>query len=196
MLSVFLSFSDNTLPCNALYDYNQPTHLFTTPDTTTVPASQPPPSNTTTQNRPPPMQHTIISKQPYCISCNKPLTEWDPYALQHEHNQCIAERLSDRLIALIKQQMTATRLTTEIECAGIWQRLLRTEMRQWLKCAAWSGYHTPDGKLTSIKNTSPRTRVSILTLKSMTTTTNPLITPQMKQGIEPSALRTPTYRYL
>lgn len=47
---------------------------------------------------------TIISPQPNCKTCGKPMQEWNPFAEEHEHIECIADRISDHLIKTIKEQ--------------------------------------------------------------------------------------------
>lgn len=46
----------------------------------------------------------IISPQPRCKTCNELMTEWNPFADEHEHTECMAERISDELIEIIKKQ--------------------------------------------------------------------------------------------
>jgi len=46
----------------------------------------------------------IISKQPKCKTCGKLMTEWNPYANEHEHSECTSERISENLILIIKKQ--------------------------------------------------------------------------------------------
>ena len=48
----------------------------------------------------------IISKQPKCRTCGKLMIEWNPFAEVHEHIDCIANRISDKIIENIKKQMT------------------------------------------------------------------------------------------
>ena len=46
----------------------------------------------------------IISKQPNCKTCGRPMFEWDPFAGEHEHWGCAAGRISTILVNnLIKQ---------------------------------------------------------------------------------------------
>lgn len=47
----------------------------------------------------------IISEQPKCKICGKPLLEWNAWADEHEHIECIAERISTSLIEIIKKQL-------------------------------------------------------------------------------------------
>lgn len=47
----------------------------------------------------------IISKQPKCKTCGKLMLEWNAWADEHEHIECIAERISTSLIEIIKKQM-------------------------------------------------------------------------------------------
>lgn len=46
---------------------------------------------------------TIISEQPKCITCGIKMNEWNPFADTHEHIECASERISDRLISMIKK---------------------------------------------------------------------------------------------
>ncbi len=36
----------------------------------------------------------IISKRPKCRTCGEYLKEWDPWAEVHEHDECLADRIS------------------------------------------------------------------------------------------------------
>jgi hypothetical protein len=47
----------------------------------------------------------IISKQPKCKTCGKLMLEWNAWADEHEHVECIAERISTSLIEIVKKQM-------------------------------------------------------------------------------------------
>ena len=47
----------------------------------------------------------IISKQPKCKTCGKLMLEWNSFADEHEHIECISERISENLIEIIKSQM-------------------------------------------------------------------------------------------
>jgi hypothetical protein len=51
----------------------------------------------------------IISPVPNCRICGKPLQEWNPFADVHEHPQCIAEKVSEALMAIVKQSFKETR---------------------------------------------------------------------------------------
>jgi len=46
----------------------------------------------------------IISEQPYCKTCKNIMKEWNPFASEHEHIECIAERVSDKMLLEIKIQ--------------------------------------------------------------------------------------------
>ncbi len=48
---------------------------------------------------------TIISKQPKCKTCGKLMLEWNAFADEHEHIECIAERISASLIEIVKKQL-------------------------------------------------------------------------------------------
>lgn len=47
----------------------------------------------------------IISEQPKCKTCGKLMLEWNAWADEHEHVECIAERISTSLIEIIKKQL-------------------------------------------------------------------------------------------
>ena len=47
----------------------------------------------------------IISQQPKCKTCGKPMFEWNAWADEHEHVECIAERISTSLIKIVKKQL-------------------------------------------------------------------------------------------
>ena len=47
----------------------------------------------------------IISEQPKCKTCGKLMLEWNAWADEHEHVECIAERISTSLIEIVKKQM-------------------------------------------------------------------------------------------
>lgn len=47
----------------------------------------------------------IISPQPKCKLCGKLMNEWNPFAKEHEHTQCTANRISDALIEIVKKQL-------------------------------------------------------------------------------------------
>ena len=46
----------------------------------------------------------IISEQPKCKTCGKLMLEWNAWADEHEHVECIAERISTSLIEIVKKQ--------------------------------------------------------------------------------------------
>jgi len=48
---------------------------------------------------------TIISEQPKCKTCGKLIPEWNPFAEEHEHIECISNRMSESLIKIIKDQL-------------------------------------------------------------------------------------------
>lgn len=48
---------------------------------------------------------TIISKQPKCKTCGKLMLEWNPFANEHEHVECIANRISSSLIEIVKKHL-------------------------------------------------------------------------------------------
>lgn len=53
---------------------------------------------------------TIISNQPSCKTCGKLMKEWNPFAEEHEHTECTAERMSEHLIQMIRNQMNITKI--------------------------------------------------------------------------------------
>lgn len=55
----------------------------------------------------------IISAQPNCKSCKKPMLEWDAFADEHEHIECTTERVSSSLMEVIKKQFDSINLNNE-----------------------------------------------------------------------------------
>lgn len=47
----------------------------------------------------------IFSKLPICQTCKKPMKSWNPFANVHEHVECISDRVSEKLIKIIKNQL-------------------------------------------------------------------------------------------
>ncbi|MDA3856293.1 MAG: hypothetical protein PF569_08600 [Candidatus Woesearchaeota archaeon] len=47
----------------------------------------------------------IISEQPKCKTCGKLMQEWNGFAKEHEHTECSSERISAKLIRVIKKQL-------------------------------------------------------------------------------------------
>jgi len=47
----------------------------------------------------------IISEQPKCKTCGKLMLEWNAFANEHEHVECISERISTSLIEIVKKQL-------------------------------------------------------------------------------------------
>ncbi len=47
----------------------------------------------------------IISKQPRCKTCNELMLEWNPFADEHEHTECIADRVSTKLVNILIKQL-------------------------------------------------------------------------------------------
>lgn len=45
----------------------------------------------------------IISEQPKCKTCGKLMQEWNPFAQEHEHIECSAERISASLVEIFKK---------------------------------------------------------------------------------------------
>lgn len=50
----------------------------------------------------------IISKQPKCKTCGGFMAQWNAFANQHEHVECISERVSNQLIEIVKKQLSYT----------------------------------------------------------------------------------------
>jgi hypothetical protein len=46
----------------------------------------------------------IISPQPKCKFCGEVMKEWNPFANEHYHIQCIAKHISNKLIVIVKNQ--------------------------------------------------------------------------------------------
>ncbi len=47
----------------------------------------------------------IISEQPKCKTCGKLMLEWNAWADEHEHVECLSERISISLIEIVKKQL-------------------------------------------------------------------------------------------
>jgi len=47
----------------------------------------------------------IISPQPKCKTCGNPMNEWNPFADEHEHVNCISERIANAMIEIIKTSL-------------------------------------------------------------------------------------------
>ena len=47
----------------------------------------------------------IISEQPKCKTCGKLMLEWNAWSDEHEHVECITERISTSLIEIVKKQL-------------------------------------------------------------------------------------------
>lgn len=47
----------------------------------------------------------IISEQPKCKYCGELMIEWNAWADEHEHIECMSERISENLIKIVKQQL-------------------------------------------------------------------------------------------
>ena len=50
----------------------------------------------------------IISEQPKCKTCGKLMLEWNAWADEHEHIECMAERISTSLIEIVRKQVAQT----------------------------------------------------------------------------------------
>jgi hypothetical protein len=48
---------------------------------------------------------TIISKQPICKTCNKPLLTWNPFEKEHEHYKCASDRIVASLMDLVRNDL-------------------------------------------------------------------------------------------
>ena len=51
---------------------------------------------------------TIISEQPTCKTCGRLMLEWNAFSDEHEHIECISDRISTSMIEIIKSQLTAS----------------------------------------------------------------------------------------
>jgi len=51
----------------------------------------------------------LISHKPNCRICGKPIEEWNPFGEVHEHPACIADQVSDALMAIVKQSFKETK---------------------------------------------------------------------------------------
>jgi len=47
----------------------------------------------------------IVSEQPKCKTCGNKMLEWNAFADEHEHIECIAERVSASLLEILKKQL-------------------------------------------------------------------------------------------
>jgi len=47
----------------------------------------------------------ITSEQQKCKTCGKLMQEWNPFAEEHEHIECSAERISASLVEILKKQL-------------------------------------------------------------------------------------------
>jgi hypothetical protein len=52
----------------------------------------------------------IISERPMCKSCGIPMKEWDPFAEEHEHIECISNRISNNLLEIIKESFKNSKI--------------------------------------------------------------------------------------
>ena len=50
----------------------------------------------------------IKSKQPTCKTCGFKMKEWNPFADEHEHAECISSRISEGLIKILRKQLNKT----------------------------------------------------------------------------------------
>lgn len=48
----------------------------------------------------------IISEKPKCKCCGNIMKEWNPFTEVHEHIECSSDRISERLVKLIKKQLS------------------------------------------------------------------------------------------
>lgn len=46
----------------------------------------------------------IYSPRPKCKTCNKLMESWNPFADTHEHTECAADRISDKLMDIVKKE--------------------------------------------------------------------------------------------
>jgi hypothetical protein len=56
---------------------------------------------------------TINSEQPKCKTCGKLMLEWNAWADEHEHIECISKRFSTSLIEKIRSSFIKTKITYE-----------------------------------------------------------------------------------
>lgn len=49
--------------------------------------------------------HKWIGNPPTCKTCGKEMKEWNFYAEEHEHTECAADRLAERLIKALTNQL-------------------------------------------------------------------------------------------
>lgn len=67
--------------------------------------------------------YKIISRRPNCNHCGEPMESWNPFGDFHEHPECSADRVSDKLMEIIKQQFEAMKVKqielTDQECSII-----------------------------------------------------------------------------
>lgn len=47
---------------------------------------------------------TIISPQPKCKTCGKLMLEWNAWSNEHEHIECIADRISTSMMEVVIKQ--------------------------------------------------------------------------------------------
>lgn len=47
---------------------------------------------------------TIISEQPSCKTCGILMLEWDAFAEEHEHIECLSERISGHFAEIFKKE--------------------------------------------------------------------------------------------
>ncbi len=52
------------------------------------------------------MNITIITyNKPRCKTCGREMGEWNPFATEHEHIECMAERISNKMVKVLIKQL-------------------------------------------------------------------------------------------
>lgn len=52
------------------------------------------------------IRYKWIGKPPICKTCKKPMVEWDFFAREHEHIECMTDRISDRLLKIFTRELS------------------------------------------------------------------------------------------
>lgn len=47
----------------------------------------------------------VYNTVPKCTSCGKNMKEWNPFSEKHEHIECIADRISNKLVNKLREQL-------------------------------------------------------------------------------------------
>lgn len=56
--------------------------------------------------------YRIVSSQPRCKTCKKLMESWNPFAEVHEHIDCAVDRISTKLVDVLKIELNKTAPTT------------------------------------------------------------------------------------